>query len=475
MSAAEVLSKKMEKELGFPPTPCQSKLFCSFAEFLCSDSDSEWMMVVSGYAGTGKTSALASFIKLLKEIKHKYILLAPTGRAAKVLSNFTGEKACTVHKQIYRQKSLSEGGFGIFSLDFNKSKDTIFIVDEASLLQGGGAGESMFGTGDVLADLMTYIRSDVSNKLILTGDPAQLPPVGLDCSPALDVDYLSQFASDVKTAMLYSVVRQASESGILHNATLLRQQIEDGDLSDPLFEISEFPDIESIAGDELIEKIDDSVRKYGEENVVVLCRSNSRAVRYNIGIRSQVLFREEQLCCGDRLMIVKNCYHFDNKSADLDFIANGDIAELIKISNYQERYGLHFASATLAFPDYGNAEVKAKIILDTLTSNAAALGAEAQKQLYFAVNEDYANIANKRKRYMAVREDPYFNALQIKYSAAITGHKSQGGQWKCVFIDNILWKDDIELEDKKWLYTAMTRGVEKVYLVNFAKKFIEQK
>lgn len=460
--------------LGFGPTEGQLRMFRTLSEFMGRAPEEEWLAVVSGYAGTGKTSALAAFISALKEIRFRFVLLAPTGRAAKVLSNFTGEKATTIHRCIYRQKSAVDG-IGEFSLNFQKMKNTVFIVDEVSLISSGGDYDSLFGSGDLLADLFAFVRSEPSNRLVLAGDPAQLPPVGLDCSPALDIDYLQQFTPNIAAVTLTDVVRQAAESGILANATSLREQIECGDISDPLFEVSGYPDIETVTGEYLIEKISDAIARYGEDDVVVLCRSNMRANRYNQGIRNSVLYKEERLCRGDRVMIVKNCYQFKGKSEELDFIANGDIAELVHIGGYEERYGLHYATATLAFPDYNNAEADAKIILDTLDSVTPALGREEQSALYRAVSEDYADIKDKRKRAKAVRDDPYFSALQIKYASAITAHKSQGGQWKCVFVDNILWRDEIEIDDKKWLYTAITRGVEKVYLVNFNKKYTDEK
>lgn len=472
MASEKYLYDKMVSHLAFEPTECQKQMFKTLSEFILSDSTKDWMLVVSGYAGTGKTSALAAFITLLKRLRMKYVLLAPTGRSAKVLSNFTGEKARTIHKHIYRQKSL-DGHGGSFTLDFNKASDTVYIVDEVSLINIGTDSDSIFGSGDTLEDLVQYVRSNPSNRLILTGDPAQLPPIGLEESPALDIDYLREYCPDVKSVYLRDVVRQAAQSGILVNATALREEIEGGDVSAPHFALKQYKDIQAITGGELIEELSSAIDKYGEEEVVVLCRSNQRANRYNEGIRAQVLYRDERLQKGDRVMIVKNCYQFEGEREDLDFIANGDVATLRKISNYEERYGLEFASARLVFEDYEGAEVTAKIILNTLSSQSAALDRDQQNALFEGVSEDYAHIKTKRKRYEAVREDPYFNALQIKYSMAITGHKSQGGQWKCVFIDNILWRDEITLDDKKWLYTAITRGVDKVFLVNFPKKFLD--
>ncbi|MBR5856796.1 MAG: AAA family ATPase [Bacteroidales bacterium] len=464
----------MVENLKFVPTTCQDTLFKELASFITGDAGNDWLMLVCGYAGTGKTSAMSAFIKVLKAFQKKYILLAPTGRSAKVLANYTGAPAKTIHKQIYRQKSLKDG-IGHFSIDLNKNRDTLFIVDEASLITIGNmtGNTSFFGTGDLLDDLITYVRSNSGNRLVLMGDPAQLPPIGMDASPALDSYYLSEYG-EIRECMLKTVVRQQKESGILYNATLLRTDIESENYDTPQFEIDGFEDIKRIHGGELIEALSDSIDKYGLDEVVVLCRSNKRANRYNAGIRQSVLYKEEQLTKGDKLMIVKNCYQFLENIPELDFIANGDVACLEKISGYEERYGLRFASATLSFSDYNNVEIDAKIVLDTLTSESPALDQEQQKMLFNEVYADYDNITVKKKRIDAVKEDPYFNALQIKYATAITGHKSQGGQWKCVFIDNPFWGDEFTIDDKKWLYTAITRGVEQVYLVNFKDKLFKQ-
>lgn len=472
MAVEKYLAQQMEQKLGFGPTEGQKELFRKLGDFLVSPPDEFPVLIVRGYAGTGKTTAISALIKLLKELRYKHILLAPTGRAAKVLSNYSGIQAKTIHKQIYRQKSLADKE-AKFRLDYNKSRDTVYIVDEASLITiGTGMESTIFGSGDLLEDLISYIRQNQGNKLILMGDSAQLPPIGLEESPALDYDYVSQFAR-VEMVTLTEVVRQAEESGILYNATRLRMQIEEGEPQDPLFRCEGFEDFKKLSGGELIEELDGAISKYGLDEVVVLCRSNLRANKYNLGIRQTVLFMEEQLTRGDKLMIVKNCYQFLENIPQLDFIANGDVAELVRIGNYEERYGLHFAQATLRFPDYEDVEVDAKIILDTLTSVSPALDREQQKALFEGVYADYEHITVRKKRMEAVREDRYYNALQIKYATAITGHKSQGGQWKCVFVDNSLWKDDISLDDMKWLYTAITRAVEKVYLVNFKEKYFE--
>ena len=472
MAVEKYLEGLFVQKLGMEPTAGQKELFAKLGEFLTVPQDEFPILVVRGYAGTGKTTAISAFIKVLKDLRYKYILLAPTGRAAKVLSNYSGVQAKTIHKQIYRQKSLADKDAN-FRLDFNKNRDTVFIVDEASLITiGTGMESTIFGSGDLLEDLISYIKQNPGNKLILMGDSAQLPPIGMDESPALDFDYVSQYAP-LRAVTLRDVVRQAGESGILFNATRLREQIERGDTEAPVFRCDGFDDFKRLSGGELIEELDGAISKYGLDEVVVLCRSNMRANKYNMGIRQTVLFMEEQLTRGDKLMIVKNCYQFLENVPELDFIANGDVAELLRIGGYEERYGLNFAQATLKFPDYDDVEIDAKIILDTLNSVSPSLDKEQQKALFEGVYADYEEVTVRKKRMEKVREDKYYNALQIKYATAITGHKSQGGQWKCVFVDNNLWKDDISMDDLKWLYTAITRGVEKVYLVNFKDKYFE--
>lgn len=470
MGVAQFFTDRLRHHLGYTPTPCQERLFDTLGRFAVQYETCD-LLLVSGYAGTGKTSAIAAFVRTLKELHYRYVLLAPTGRSAKVLSGFTGEKAYTIHKHIYRQKGIRDG-VGEFQLNFNKAKDTFFIVDEASLISvETNAGGGLFGSGDLLDDLVQFVRAGVDDKLIIIGDRGQLPPIGLDRSPALDEAYLSRYGT-LMTAELTTVVRQAAESGILTNATIVRRLIESERVETPRLVLQGFDDVERVSGSELIEKIGDAVGRYGLDDIVVLCRSNKRANRYNAGIRGSVLYREERLSKGDKLMVVKNCYQFLEDIPEMDFIANGDVAQLVRLSHHEERYGLHFAEATLAFPDYNDVEIKAKIVLDTLDSEQASLSAEQQRALYQGVNEDYADVRGARKRYEKVREDPYYNALQIKYATAITCHKSQGGQWPCVFIDNPFWKE-LTLDDLKWLYTAITRGVEKVYFVNFKDDFFQ--
>lgn len=471
MDRGEYLYSDFKSRLEYEPTSCQDRLLRGIGSFLTGD-DAD-IMVVNGYAGTGKTTALSAVIQALSDMKVHCVLLAPTGRAAKVLSLYSGHPAYTIHKHIYRQKSVGNDGFGQFSLSPNKSRNTLFVVDEVSLIGIDSMQQqssTAFGTGNLLEDLVTYVRSGADCRLIMVGDGAQLPPVGLDCSPALSREYMERFGG-VLFETLETVVRQTSESGILHNATMLRERIADsyGDefFDDLKLDIQGFDDIERVSGGELIEKVTDAYSKYGEDDTIILCRSNKRAIRYNLGIRSTVQFKEERLVRGDKLMIVKNCYQFLDDVEELDYIANGDIAELQDIRHYQDRYGLHFADATLSFPDYSDLEITAKVCLDTLESEAASLSYEQQNALYAGVSADYAGKGSKKKIYEAVREDKYYNALQLKYANAITCHKSQGGQWRCVFIDCPFWQDEQTLDDLKWLYTALTRAVEKVYLVNF--------
>lgn len=474
---AEQIYLRIKDRFRVEATPCQEALFRKVSEFVTSDDGD--ILVVNGYAGTGKTTAMSAVTSALMSVGVKSILLAPTGRSAKVLSAACGRQAFTVHKHIYRQKSVGSDGLGKFSLAPNKARSALFVVDEVSLIGIGlseNGGSVLFGTGNLLEDLVNFVRSGVGCKLVLVGDAAQLPPVGMDASPALSPGYMDGFGG-VYYCTLTTVVRQATESGILRNATALRETIaamSDDDTEDNLkLDIDGVDDIERVGGAELIDTLSDAYSRYGEDQTIVLCRSNKRAIRYNLGIRGSVLFKEERLVRGDRLMIIKNCYQFVEDIPLLDYIANGDIATLVSIGRYEERYGLHFAEATLEFPDYDDVSLTAKVCLDTLESESASLEREQQNALYLGVSADYADLGSKGKVWKAVREDKYYNALQLKYAEAITCHKSQGGQWDCVFIDCPFWLDEQSRDDLKWLYTALTRAVKKVYLVNFKDKFFK--
>ncbi len=477
MDRETFLYKDFLRHLGVVPTSCQDAMLRKVAAFVTGD-DAD-ILVVNGYAGTGKTTAVAAVIDSLTDMKVPCVLLAPTGRSAKVLSSYAGRPAHTIHKGIYRQKSVGDNGLGQFSLTPNKARNTLFVVDEVSLIGIDAAPSqsgAQFGTGNLLEDLVNFVRAGIDCRLILIGDSAQLPPVGMEESPALSPEYMEGFGG-VTYATLTTVVRQAQESGILHNATRIRELIRTSDPFETFdslkLSLDGFDDISRLGGGELIETLSDAYARYGEDETIILCRSNKRAIRYNLGVRSSVQFKEERLVRGDKLMIVKNCYQFLEDVEEMDYIANGDTAKLLRIGRYVDRYGLHFADARLTFPDYDDLEITAKVCLDTLESESASLTYEQQNALYRGVDADYAHITSKKKRYDAVREDPFYNALQLKYANAITCHKSQGGQWKCVFIDNPFWQDEQTVDDLKWLYTALTRAVEKVYLVNFKDRFFE--
>lgn len=488
MDRGDFFYRRFKDFFPYDGTEDQDRLFREIAGFVtCDDAD---ILVVNGYAGTGKTSAIASVIQSFDDLRPRTrndeleeicFLLAPTGRAAKVLSSYAGKPASTIHKCIYWQKSVGDDGFGQFSLAPNKLSHKLFIVDEVSLIGIEDAhrqGTTQFGTGDLLKDLIDYVRAGNDCRLILIGDDAQLPPVGMEASPALSKECMGCFGG-VRYCSLRQVVRQQKESGILHNATRLRELIASDLYGDGMFTPDElgltvegFDDVVRITGGDLLDALNTAYySEYSKDDAVVLCRSNKRANRYNAGIRAQVFYDEERLVRGEKLMIVKNCYQFLDGVKNMDYIANGDIAKLLSIRNFEERYGLSFADARLSFPDYDDTEIVAKVCLDTLESESASLSYEQQNLLYNGVSEDYADITSKKKRYEAVREDPYYNALQLKYANAITCHKSQGGQWSCVFIDNPFWQDELSVDDLKWLYTALTRATAKVYLVNFKDEY----
>jgi len=459
------------KAFSFDPTEGQRSAISSLAE-LVTDERPFYILKMHGFAGTGKTTLVSAFVRVLLGMEMKVELLGPTGRAAKVLSAYSGEIALTVHKKIYRQKTADDY-VSKFSLDRNLSNDTIFIVDEASMIADSSNDSNSFGTGNLLEDLISYVKSGRGCKLILVGDSAQLPPVGKENSPALDRKTLSYYA-DVEEVWLRDVVRQAAASGILENATVIRSMIENEEVRLPQIALDGFDDIERIAGVDLIEKISDTYDKVGIEDTIIVCRSNKLANRYNQGIRGQILYREEELVRGDLLMVVKNSYFWTEGFKELEFIANGDIAEVMRIRRYHERYDFRFAEVTVRLVDYGDLEVDCYIMLDALMSDSAALSYDQGRTFYQKVSEDYLHIASKQKRYKEMRRDPFYNALQVKYANAVTCHKAQGGQWKTVFVDQGYFVDDmVSKEYLRWLYTALTRATEKVYLVNFPDRFFE--
>ena len=414
----------LTEQLGHTPTDSQQDLIEQIPGFITGDRGKE-ILLVKGYAGTGKTSVIGALVKTMNALKSRVMLLAPTGRAAKVLASYCSHNAYTIHKKIYRQKSSSDGT-GKFVLDKNLHKNTLFIVDEASMISNQAFDSDIFGSGRLLDDLIKYIYNDHNCRLILVGDTAQLPPVHIDISPALDPNFLKGFGLSVQEIFLKEILRQAEDSGILFNATGIRYNITSSTPGIPHLILDDFTDIERISGPDLLEKITDSYDKHGIEETIIVTRSNKKANQYNKGIRNMILGREEELAAGDLLMIVKNNYYWLTENEVTDFIANGDIMEIIRIKGYQEMYGFRFADALVRFTDYKDMEVEVKLLLDTIYSETAALGSERNKELFNAVMEDYMDIPNKRKRYEQLKTNPWFNALQIKFAYAVTCHKAQG-------------------------------------------------
>ncbi len=468
----DFISKTLSNQLNYPATPDQEKLMDICASFIMNKGAHE-ILLVKGYAGTGKTSMINAISKTLIELKFKTFLMAPTGRASKVLSSYTGKNAYTIHKKIYRLKS-SNDGFGAFELDKNLHTNTFFIVDEASMIGNQSFELSNFGSGNLLQDLISYVYNEKNCKLILVGDLAQLPPVGLIISPALDAQRLTNMGFSVKLSILKHIVRQEKDSGILQNATHIRQQIEQNNTSLPKFNVEGYDDIIRLPGDELVEKISDMYDTYGLDDVMVINRSNKRSNKYNQGIRNQILWREEEISTGDYVMVVRNNYFWmTEEDEDIDFIANGDIAEIVKIHNHESLYGYHFVDVTLRLIDHKHLEIDAVMFLDTLHIDSASLSNKARKELFYTIMEDYADMP-KKKQYKKVKENRYFNALEVKFAHAVTCHKAQGGQWKAIFIDQgYITEETVNIEYLRWLYTALTRASEKVFLVNFSEKFFE--
>ncbi len=467
---SSLIAAQIYAKICFKTTPGQKKIVEMFSEYL-SDPDFSRIFVLNGYAGTGKTTLIAAIVAALKGLGVRTVLLAPTGRAAKVLARYSGEKALTVHKRIYRERTNADYE-SKFSLDLNREQGALFIVDEASMLSDESGGGFRFGSGSLLEDLVAYVRSGRGCRLMLVGDSAQLPPVGADCSPALDPPTLARFGETVY-ATLDEVVRQEAQSGILFNATLVRCMLERGITEVPRFDLG-FPDIEALSGGDFLERLQDAYARYGRDEVIVITRSNKRANRYNQGIRRNILGAEEEIESGDMLMVVKNNYYYAERTegCPMHFVANGDIARLRRLRRFEEFYGFRFANAVLEFPDYDDAELECKILLDTIASEAPSLTREESDRLFYEVEKDYLDLKSKLKRFKEIRENPHFNAIQVKFSYAVTCHKAQGGQWRAVFIDRFLFGDEPLTRDLlRWLYTALTRATEQLYLVNFDERF----
>lgn len=490
---------KIRDNFGFAPTEEQSEAIGMLGEFLMSRRESE-LFLLRGYAGTGKTTLVGALVKTLVELNQPVVLMAPTGRAAKVFSSYAGQPAYTIHKRIYRQKSITDTD--TFSLNVNLSKHTLFIVDEASMIANEGLSSSVFGTGRLLDDLIQYVYSGEGCRLLLMGDTAQLPPVGEEESPALSVSQLASYGLHVHEKTLTQVMRQLSESGILYNATAIRYRLTamqhgveaDSELTSA--DIVPSSDVTHVTGADLIDSLESAYSRWGTDDCMIICRSNQRANIYNQGVRNRILCREDELCSGDRIMVVKNNYYWVEQEVKkviaertkmkdesngshpsgatlqlpLSFIANGDIAVVRRVRRTRELYGFRFADVLLRFPDYDDYEMEATVLLDTLHSESPSLTKVEAERLFQSVMDDYAHITTKKERYQQLRLDPHFNALQIKYAYAVTCHKAQGGQWGCIYLDQgYLPPDASAIDYYRWLYTAFTRATEQIYLVNWPK------
>ena len=474
MAITDDLGALIRENFLHNPTKEQEKAISLLSDFLLS-REQDSIFLLKGYAGTGKTSLLAALVRTMQQLRLRVMLLAPTGRAAKVLSNYAGAPAFTIHRKIYRQKSITE--MDVFQNNINMRQDTLFIVDEASMIANDAHEQTMFGTGRLLDDLMQYVYSCNGCRLLLVGDTAQLPPVGETESPALSRTMLEGYGMEVTELCLTQVVRQLEESGILWNATMLRSLIQNDDVyAFPKLRGKSFPDIKVLPGNELIEALEQSYRNHGTDGTIVVTRSNKRANIFNNGIRTRILDYETELSGGDLIMVAKNNYYWTEReqaangvAADaMTFIANGDVAIVRRMRNERSFYGFRFADVTLCFPDYDHRELDVTILLDTLQSESPALTRQQQETLFSGVWEDYPELTNKRDRMKRLRQDIYYNALQIKYAYAVTCHKAQGGQWEHVYIDQGYINEEMLSPDYfRWLYTAITRATEQVYLVNW--------
>lgn len=460
----------------FPHTPTgiQDLVLQKLSRFVLSKSQNE-LFLLKGYAGTGKTTIISTFVKKINLANSSAVLLAPTGRAAKVISNYSSKEAFTIHKKIYYPKAQKGGGVS-FVLQQNKHRNTIFIVDEASMISDSPSDSKLFENGSLLDDLIQYVYTGFNCKLILVGDTAQLPPVNMELSPALNEHLLANNYNKQVTAIeLNEVVRQKFDSGILHNATLIRETIENGFYEGFKFQLEDFKDIvKPEDGHSLLDAINDAYASNSKEDAVIILRSNKRANLYNENIRSRILFQENELSTGDYLMVVKNNYFWLSPTSEAGFIANGDIIEVLEIFGFKDLYGFKFAEVTVRMVDYPKMKpFETVLLLDTLTSETPSLSYEDSNTLYQEVLKDYGDVKSKYKKFLSVKNNKYFNALQVKFSYAITCHKSQGGQWNTVFVEQPYLPNGIDREYLRWLYTAVTRAQEKLYLIGFKEDFFE--
>jgi exodeoxyribonuclease-5 len=464
----------LKAHFGYEPTPSQEVAIAHLADFIYEKGD-HFLFLLRGYAGTGKTTLVSALVNALEDVRVRTVLLAPTGRAAKVLSQYAGKKAYTIHKWIYRVSTRQ--GLRRFVRKENIYSHTLFIVDEASMISADANMGEIPGLGSLLEDLMDYVYSGEHNRMLFIGDDAQLPPVQADESPALHEEFLqSAFHLTLRGSALTDVVRQAEDSGILYNATLLRDKISRYDISFPLFSSRPFPDFTRVPVGALEELYNNLYDNCDCDEIVTVTRSNKRAYLFNNEIRSRVLYRENRIATGDYLMAVKNNYYWIEEGSEVGFLANGDIMEVMAIHHHQELYGFSFADVTVRLCDYPNyPAIDIKIILESLEYEGPSLSPEDYRKLYLAVSEDYEDIADRRERAKRIKNDPYLNAVQVKFSYALTCHKTQGGQWKHVLVDQGYLTDErLDREFLRWLYTAVTRGTENVYLINFNDEVFSQ-
>lgn len=466
------LCGQISRNFPHKPTEDQSFALKRLADFLLSE-ETDSLLLIKGYAGTGKTSLVGALVKTMAELKQKSLLLAPTGRAAKVFSGYAGQKAYTIHKKIYRQKAFSNEPTG-FLPDDNLHKDTLFIVDEASMIANEGLDSFVFGTGRLLDDLIQYVYSGENCRLILMGDVAQLPPIRQTESPALNPEILQGYNLKIQEITLTQVVRQDEDSGILYNATLFRNALRNKMVEIfPKLRLKGFTDIRKVGGDELIETISSAYSRDGLEETMIITRSNKRATLYNNGIRNRILYKEEELSSGDRLMVAKNNYFWTAGSKETDFIANGEIVQVLRVRKTYELYGFRFADVFVRFQDY-DTEMEVKILLDTLQTDSPALPKELNDKLFYTILEDYEEVPTKAGKMKKMKTDPHYNVLQVKFAYAVTCHKAQGGQWMNVFLDIGYISEELLGEDfYRWLYTAFTRATHRLYIVNLPDVFEE--
>ena len=472
MPIFSAFSQKIASKLPFIANKSQQNTINELSEFVLSDTNEEKVFILRGYAGTGKTSIVGALVKVMDELKMHTLLMAPTGRAAKVFSSMAGKPVYTIHKCIYRQQKFSVEQEG-FQLTENRYKSALFICDEASMISTLNEG-SPFGTGNLLDDLIEYVYSSPGCRLLLVGDDAQLPPVGQVNSPALDEHRLRGYGLTVITAQLTEVARQQLDSGILANATMLRQHLNDGDVDSlPRVLYKIFDDVRCIDGRELLECLEDSYRKEGLDDTIIITRSNARANKFNLGVRNQILGLEEELTSGDRLLVVKNNYFWGKGFDQLPFIANGDVIEVRRARNTRSLYGFRFADVEIYMPDY-DIETEVTVLLDTLMVDGPSLPQSRQQELFCQIAQDYPEIRNQRDLYKTIKENPYFNALQVKYAYCMTCHKSQGGQWNDVYLDvGYINPEHLGIDFYRWMYTAFTRARQTLYLVNPSDDILE--